>query len=65
MNGSYSGVLTVRGIAYDPEVRISRLDLLIDGIAHGTIDLNQSRSDICNAERLPGCPASASCARWI
>jgi hypothetical protein len=56
MNGSYSGVLTVRGIAYDPETRITRLDLLIDGVARGMISVNQSRTDICNAERLRGCP---------
>jgi hypothetical protein len=56
-NSSYSGVLTVRGIAYDPEIRISRLDLLIDGVARGTVPLNQNRPDICNGERLRGCPA--------
>jgi hypothetical protein len=56
-NGSYSGVLTVRGIAYDPEVRITRLDLLIDGTARGMIQINQLRTDVCNTERLRGCPA--------
>jgi hypothetical protein len=55
-DGSYSGVLTVRGIAYDPEVRITRLDLLIDGTARGTIQINQLRTDICSAEQLRGCP---------
>ncbi len=56
VNGSYGGVLAVRGIAYDPEIRITRLDLLIDGVARGMIQINQSRPDICGAERLPGCP---------
>lgn len=56
MNGSYNGVLTVRGVAYDPEIRITRLDLLIDGTARGTIPINQSRTDVCGTERLPGCP---------
>ena len=55
-NGSYSGVLTVRGIAYDPDVRITRLDLLIDGTARGMIQINQLRTDICSAEQLRGCP---------
>ena len=56
VNGSYSGVLTVRGIAYDPAVRVVRMDLLIDGIARGMLQFNEARPDICNAERLPGCP---------
>lgn len=55
-DGSYSGVLSVRGIAYDPQVRITRLDLLIDGTARGMIQINQFRSDVCNGEQLPGCP---------
>ena len=52
VNGSYGGVLTVRGIAYDPEIRITRLDLLIDGVARGMIQINQSRPDICGTEEL-------------
>ena len=56
VGGSYSGVLTVKGIAYDPAVRVTRLDLILDGVARGMIQINQSRPDICNAERLPGCP---------
>jgi hypothetical protein len=56
VGGSYSGVLTVKGIAYDPAVRITRLDLIIDGVARGMIQINQARTDVCNSERLPGCP---------
>jgi hypothetical protein len=57
VGGSYSDVLTVKGIAYDPAVRVTRLDLIIDGVARGMIGINQARTDICNSERLPGCPA--------
>ena len=56
MNGTYSGVLTVRGIAYDPQIRITRLDLLIDGVSHGLISITENRTDVCSAEPLRGCP---------
>ena len=38
-------------------MRITRLDLLIDGTARGMIQINQLRTDICSAEQLRGCPA--------
>jgi hypothetical protein len=55
-SSSHSGVLTVKGIVYDPEKAIARVDLLIDGVSRGPLAINESRPDICNAERLPGCP---------
>jgi hypothetical protein len=46
----------VKGIVYDPEKAIARVDLLIDGVTRGPLSINQARPDICTVERLPGCP---------
>jgi hypothetical protein len=54
--GQYQGVLTVKGIAYDPDSNIARLDILIDGVPRRLIVPNQSRTDFCAAERVRGCP---------
>jgi hypothetical protein len=55
-NGRYQGVLTVRGVAYDQNDFVDRLDILIDGNPRRLIRVDQQRPDVCNAERLPGCP---------
>jgi hypothetical protein len=47
--------LVVRGLAPDSEV-ISRIDLLIDGVAVGRTLRSVRRDDICSAGSLPGCP---------
>jgi hypothetical protein len=56
-NGAtYSGVVTVRGVAYDPEASIARLNLLIDGVPRRAITLNQERADFCATQRVRDCP---------
>jgi hypothetical protein len=55
-DGSYGGVLTVRGIAYDPNDPISRMDLLIDGAPRRLTGVTQQRPDFCATERVRGCP---------
>jgi hypothetical protein len=52
----YQGLLTVSGIAYDDEWSISRLDVLIDGVARARTSVNTVRSDFCAAQRVRGCP---------
>jgi hypothetical protein len=55
--GRYSGIVTVKGIAYDPEVAIARLDVLLDGIPRRGLLAAQPRIDVCAVEPLHGCPA--------
>lgn len=52
-----SGSLVVRGIAYDTDVPVTAVHVLVDGRFWGNATLNQPRPDICSAENLPGCPA--------
>ncbi len=56
-SGAYTGIVTVRGTAYDPNDAISRLDLIIDGVARRRITPNLSRPDICSTQAVHGCPA--------
>ncbi len=55
-DGRYAGVLTVRGIAWDANDSIARLDVLIDGVPRRLVRPSLPRLDVCNAERLHGCP---------
>ena len=51
-----AGVLSVRGILYDSGTFVSNAHVLIDGVFFGNATLNIARPDVCNAERLSGCP---------
>jgi hypothetical protein len=51
-----SGVLAIRGIVYDSDTFVNAAHVLIDGVFRGNATRNQARADICNTERLPGCP---------
>ncbi len=53
---TFSGVMIVRGIVTDETSLISRVDALIDGAFAARAAYPQARADICNTERLPGCP---------
>jgi hypothetical protein len=50
------GLLRLRGIAYDREAFVTRLDVLIDGVWRARTVVNTSRTDFCAQERVPGCP---------
>lgn len=56
-SGFYTGFITVKGTAYDPNDAISRLDVIVDGVARGMITPNLSRPDICSTQAVHGCPA--------
>ncbi|MBC8165466.1 MAG: M36 family metallopeptidase, partial [Bryobacteraceae bacterium] len=55
-NGKYSGIMTIRGIAYDPNDAIARLDVLLDGVPRRLLTPTVSRTDFCGTERVRGCP---------
>ena len=50
------GVLNVRGVAFDNEVPVSRIDVLIDGVWRARTFVNTVRADFCEQRRVPGCP---------
>jgi hypothetical protein len=52
------GVLTGAGIVYDPdpEGAIREVDVLIDGVAIQVAATGRPRTDVCNAQRVQGCP---------
>ncbi len=50
------GLLTVRGIAYDEEWDVTRLDVLIDGVARARTTASVARADFCATQRVRGCP---------
>ncbi len=52
----YQGIMTVRGIAYDDQSPITRVDVLIDGVARARASVSVSRSDFCSAQKVRGCP---------
>ena len=54
--GKYQGILTVRGIAYDNDASIARLDVMIDGVPRQLILPSQSRTDFCDVQLVRGCP---------
>ncbi|MDZ4803016.1 MAG: M36 family metallopeptidase [Bryobacteraceae bacterium] len=54
--GKYAGVVTVKGVSWDVNDYISRLDVLIDGVPRRLIQPGISRLDFCNSERVRGCP---------
>ena len=53
-----SGTVAVRGYAYSADLRVSYVDLLIDGITYASPSLSLSRTDVCNTlpSGTPGCP---------
>ena len=53
---SYSGVLTLRGVAWDPDSSIASMYLIVDGIPRRTITPARNRTDFCTNERVNGCP---------
>ena len=54
--GSYIGVLTVKGVAWDDNHAIARLDLLVDGVPRRVLPATLQRTDFCAAQRVSGCP---------
>ncbi|MEO8026587.1 MAG: M36 family metallopeptidase, partial [Bryobacteraceae bacterium] len=50
------GILTISGIAYDQDWPISRLDIVIDGIARAATLPSLSRPDFCATQNVTGCP---------
>jgi len=50
------GLLALRGIAYDEEWPIARLDVLIDNVARARAYVNVSRADFCATQQVRGCP---------
>ncbi|MEJ7606513.1 MAG: hypothetical protein WKF37_09645, partial [Bryobacteraceae bacterium] len=55
-DGKVQGVLTVRGIAYDADASIARLDLVFDGIPRRLIQPTTNRRDFCDNQPVRGCP---------
>jgi extracellular elastinolytic metalloproteinase len=53
---TFSGVMIVRGLVTDETSLISSIDAVIDGAYARRAAYPQARADICNTERLPGCP---------
>ena len=52
--------VTFRGYAYAPDLRVSRVDLLIDGVTYPNTLYGITRTDICNALPAPlppNCPS--------
>jgi hypothetical protein len=49
-------LVTVRGAAWDEEVAMSSVGVLLDGVFQGNATINQARADVCAVERVPGCP---------
>ena len=54
--GKYAGLLTVKGVAYDPNDPIARLDILIDGVPRRKLTTGIARPDFCITQRVAGCP---------
>jgi hypothetical protein len=54
--GSYAGVVTVSGVAWDDNHSIVRLDLLVDGVPRRLLPYGVPRGDFCEAQRVRGCP---------
>ncbi len=50
------GVLTVSGIAYDPDVAVSRVDVFIDGVERAVTGPNVARTDFCAQQNVRNCP---------
>ena len=53
-----SGDITVRGWALADDLRVTSVDILIDGVTYGPTAYGLARTDICNAQttRPPNCP---------
>lgn len=55
-----SGTVQVRGYAYAPDLRVTRVDTLIDGLTYGPTVYGLRRDDICGsltAPKPPNCPS--------
>jgi len=52
---TFTGVMKIDGLVWDAGSSISRLEVLIDGRSVGSAGL-AARPEICQTERLPGCP---------
>lgn len=50
------GVLTVSGIAYDPNTAVSRVDVVIDNVERAVIRQFVPRTDFCSQQNVHGCP---------
>lgn len=55
-NETAQGVLTVRGIAYDTGVPVSRVDVYIDGVQRLVLGPTVARTDFCAQQNVRGCP---------
>ena len=54
--GTYSGVLTVKGVAWDPDSAISSMYLIVDGVSRRRITATRNRADFCANQNVAGCP---------
>jgi hypothetical protein len=52
----YRGVITIRGIAYDADAAVARLDVLVDGVPRRLLRPEIPRADYCAANPVRGCP---------
>ncbi len=52
----FRGVLAGRGVAFDRTTSISRVDVLVDGVARARATTGVARPDFCGSEQVPGCP---------
>jgi hypothetical protein len=50
------GVMTVTGVAWDPGAVLTRVDVLIDGMAQARASLNLASAAFCATQNVPGCP---------
>jgi hypothetical protein len=52
-----SGTVVVRGYAYSPDLQVTGVDVLVDGITFGSALYGLARTDICDASATsPNCP---------
>ena len=51
-----SGTVPVRGWALADDLRLLRVEILVDGITFGNAALNDLRTDVCTGSTSPNCP---------
>ncbi|MBZ5631827.1 MAG: M36 family metallopeptidase [Acidobacteriia bacterium] len=51
------GVLTVKGVAYDTGLPVSRVDVIIDNIERAVTSTSVLRPDFCAQQNVRGCPS--------
>ncbi len=56
LGDSFRGFLSGRGVVFDSGAAISRVDILVDGVAVAAAARGVARPDFCAGENVPGCP---------